>query len=289
MDAILLTVTGISVALAAVMGVLLIRMLREERRRSDARVALLSELAEQPSPASANLHAEAYRATISPQRRYVEPERPASAQPRPIVEHSRRANDAEPQVWTKPSRLLVLEDLELRPSTEQDVTVAHDLFEEQGEPSAWPRRLAVIGSLTAAIAVLVLGWSAFSQRQTAPATTATDLAEAIIEAPLELLSLRHAQQDGMFTITGLVQNPRTGRDLSRVKATLFVFGPGGAFITSGRAPLDFTTLRPGDESPFVIRVPVKGDVARYRIGFRGDDDRVLAHVDRRPTDAIAQK
>ena len=49
MDTILLTVTGVSLALAAVMGVLLARMLREERRRSDARVALLSELAADPA------------------------------------------------------------------------------------------------------------------------------------------------------------------------------------------------------------------------------------------------
>jgi len=93
----------------------------------------------------------------------------------------------------------------------------------------------------------------------------------------------------VFTITGLVQNPRAGRELANVKVTLFVFGAGGTFLTSGRAPLDFTALGPGDESSFVISVPVKGDVARYRIGFRGGDDRVLAHVDRRTADAVAQR
>jgi hypothetical protein len=36
-------------------------------------------------------------------------------------------------------------------------------------------------------------------------------------------------------------------------------------------------------------VPVKGPVARYRVGFRTEDGRVLPHVDRRGPDALAQK
>lgn len=244
MDAILLTVTGISVALAAGMGALLARMLRDERRRSDARVALLSELAAEPAQ-----------------------HKPANS-----------------------SRTLVFDDFELHPESEE-VAGVHDLFiaHEQNEPSPWPRRLAVIGSIAAMIALVAFGWSSLRNGQQGAAPAAQTAAAPVEEAPLELLSLRHTQQDGLLTITGLVQNPRTGKVLSRVKATLFVFGPGGSFITSGRAPLDFTSLGPGDESPFVIRVPVSGEVARYRVGFRGDNDRVLAHVDRRSAAAIAQK
>ena len=291
MDSILLAVTGVSLALAAVMGVLLARMLREERRRSDARVALLSELADQPAAATVPQAIEApaprpvrvreaqaaYR--FEPPPRAVEPE----PQPRVI--------EPEPLTRIKPSRLLVLddEDLDLRPELNRHETAAHELFEDRHAPSAWPRRLAVLGSIAAAIALSIIGWSAFTQRSVVPASVPSQIAEPVVDAPLELLSLGHSLQDGMFTITGLVQNPQAGRDLSRVKATLFVFGPGGSFITSGRAPLDFTSLGPGEESPFVIRVPVTGEVARYRIGFRGEDDRVLAHVDRRQADAFAQK
>jgi hypothetical protein len=39
----------------------------------------------------------------------------------------------------------------------------------------------------------------------------------------------------------------------------------------------------------VIRVPVSGAVARYRVGFRGEDDRVLGHIDRRNLEAVARK
>lgn len=266
MDTILLTVTGISLALAAGMGVLLARMLRDEHRRSDARVALLSELAGDPADL---------------------PVRTAPADlPAPVFGVQNRRS-IQPKARPTRSGTLVLDDFELHPE-HAAAAGAPDLFHEQDEPSPWPRRFAVIGSMAAVIALVLFGLSSLrqeSQQGTAPAQAAA----AAEDAPLELLSLRHTQQDGMLTITGLVQNARTGKALSRVKATLFVFGPGGSFITSGRAPLDFTTLGPGDESPFVIRVPVSGDVARYRVGFRGDDDRVLAHVDRRSADAIAQK
>jgi hypothetical protein len=73
-----------------------------------------------------------------------------------------------------------------------------------------------------------------------------------------------------------------------VFASAILFGPDGNFLTSARAPLDFTTLRPGDESPFVIPVPVTGSVARYRIGFRAADGSVIAHIDRR-TDGTTAK
>ena len=84
-----------------------------------------------------------------------------------------------------------------------------------------------------------------------------------------------------------MQNPRTGAPLSRVVVTAFAFGPDGTFLASSRAPLDFTTLAPGDESPFVVTVPVTGVVSRYRIGFRAEDGNVIAHVDKRAPEALA--
>ena len=54
------------------------------------------------------------------------------------------------------------------------------------------------------------------------------------------------------------------------------------------APLDFTVLRPGDESPFLISVPVQRPVARYRVGFRDEEGRIIGHVDRRAGGTIAR-
>lgn len=268
MDTILLTVTAISLALAAVMGVILARMLRDERRRSDARIALLSDMAADPA----------------------QPQSYAEVESRPAP--TRRLNiQPQHEPATKPSRTLRFDDYDLRPSTPltSEVHGVHDLFHEQEEPSPWPRRLAVVGGLAAVITLVVFGWSNIPLGRGDAAAPSGQISEVVVDVPLELLSLRHAQEDGTLTITGLVQNPRTGKQLAGVKATVFLFAANGSFITSGRAPLDFTALGPGDESPFLIRVPVTGNVARYRVGFRGDDDRVLAHVDRRSPDAIAQK
>ncbi len=104
---------------------------------------------------------------------------------------------------------------------------------------------------------------------------------------LELLSLKQSQEANALTITGLVQNPRDGAVLSKVSATALLFGPDGTFLASGRAALDFTVLRPGDESGFVINVPVTAPVARYRVGFRSEDGRVIGHIDRRTAATMA--
>ena len=228
----LIAVTGVSLALAAAMGGLLARMVREDRRRADARVQLLEELAA------------GGRGTADVQRPGVS-ERPVA-------------------------------DLPLRP-----MVTEHALFHEEPEPSPWPRRFAVIGSLAAVLALAIFGWSQI--RVTAPESAAT----VVAPPSLELLSLRHAREGNTLTVTGLVQNPKGAAALANVHATVFVFGPGGTFITSARAPLDFTSLAPGDESPFVVTVPVSGQVSRYRVGFRGRDDHVVGHVDRR-TDQLGR-
>ena len=45
-------------------------------------------------------------------------------------------------------------------------------------------------------------------------------------------------------------------------------------------PLDFTTLEPGDESPFVVTIPNVASVGRYQVSFRTESG-LLRHVDRR--------
>jgi len=231
MDTILVVITGLALAIAAAMGVILVRTLRLERRRSDARVALLEELAA-ARPVSA-------RAVAGP-----------------------------------------------------------EIFEEHDEPSAWPRRFAVIGVLAALLCGVFIGWrslgpagpvsSASSQPAAqAPGRPGSDATAAA--QPLELLSLQHAQQDGAMVISGLVQNPRGSAPLVGVQATVVLMAADGGTLASSRAAIDFTTLAPGDESPFVIRVPAAGGVARYRVGFRGANDRVLGHVDRRNNETVARK
>lgn len=177
-------------------------------------------------------------------------------------------------------------ELELRPSDTATVGV---MFAQPMRPSPWGPRIAI----AAPLALIVIGAAvAFHPAQpdigaSAPSASATPV-RAAVRMPIELLSLKHRQEGATLTVTGLVQNPRTAAPISKVFATAFVFAADGTSLASGRAPLDFTTLGPGDESPFVVTVPVKGEIARYRIGFRGDDGRVIAHVDRRAGSAIAR-
>lgn len=165
------------------------------------------------------------------------------------------------------------------------------LFIAPHEPSAWPRRLGIVAAL-ASLAILLVAGARGAGLFTQPARdgiSTAETSEAGGDSPrLELLSLTYAQQPNGMTITGLVQNPRSAAALTKVSATAFLFGDDGTFLASGRAPLDFTVLRPGDEAGFTITVTVSAPVARYRVGFRGDDGRIIGHIDRRSTAAIAR-
>ena len=98
--------------------------------------------------------------------------------------------------------------------------------------------------------------------------------------PLELVSMRHQREGTTLTVSGLVHNPAAGAAVNGVTAVVFAFDRNGGFVASGRAPLEFSSLAPGDESPFVVSVPNVSDVARYRVSFRTGHG-VVRHVDRR--------
>ena len=267
MDTILIAVTAVALAMAAGMAIVVATLLRQERARSDARVAALSELA-----ADAVVDSPARRPDAATLRS------PSIETPTPGPAHQPSA-----PVAFSPGTIA---DLEIRPA----VSGVPELFAETERRSPWGPRLAVIGCLAAI--VLAVGFAVVSGRSRAAATaagTAAQQAATIDTVPLELLTLRHEQDGQRLAITGLVKNPRAGAPLSHVVATVVLFGPDGAFLSSSRAPLDFTLLGPGGESPFVVSVPVTGQVSRYRVGFRTEDGRVIAHVDRRSPDALAQK
>ena len=222
MDVVLVSIAALSLVLALGMGLIVFKVLRDERQRSDARVAIL-----------------------------------AAATPRidlplasPLSATATMGNPAA-------------------------VSTRGELFAVDDEPSAWPRRAAVAAAVAASVALA--GYLMLPGRPV-PAPAAPAAAAA---APLELISLRYTQDAKALTISGSVQNPRNGVAVSQVFATVLLFGPDGKFLTSARAGLDFTTLSPGDASPFVVTVPVTSPVSRYRVGFRTADGAVIAHVDRR--------
>lgn len=252
MDTTLVSVTLLSMTMAAALSVIVWRMLRGERHRTEARVVALTSMATRPAT------------PFAPRTSRLAP----------------RASDP---------------DLALRESPVQSA----QLFAESEHASPWGRRFAVMAGLGLIVASVILlaltssGRKAPARHAPAANTAATasgqtpGRSDPAREAGLELLSLRDSRQPGALTITGLVQNPRGGAPLSRVTVTAYAFDDKGAFLASGRALIDVTALAPGDESPFVVSVPVTETVARYRIGFRDQDGRVIAHIDRRQQSPVA--
>lgn len=136
----------------------------------------------------------------------------------------------------------------------------------------WPAILAamvLVGGATAALALLGNG-------------TGTSAAESTTsQQPLELLSLRHETTSTTVKVVGLVRNPTGNRGVERLTAVVFLFDRQGGFLGSGRAPLEFTTVGPGEESPFAVSIDAPAGVARFRVSFRKDEGAMVPHVDRR--------
>jgi hypothetical protein len=263
MDITLTLVTALSLLIATALALVVLKLLRDERTRSDARVGALAAMSLDPILDAA------------PEHRLVPV--PPSIE-RPVRRSHRRAS---PDV--------LLDDFEIRPSGGA-VTGVGALFARAEEPSPWGRRLGVIAAFSAVvIAIGAVSVSIRRQEPAAPAAAQAQPAPVLDGVPLELLSLHHVQEPERLVITGVVQNPRNATAVSHVVATAFLFGPDGAFLASSRAPIDFTTLGPGVESPFVVSVATSGAVSRYRVGFRTEDGRVISHVDRRTPESLAQK
>jgi len=155
------------------------------------------------------------------------------------------------------------------------------MFAATDEPRAPSRRWLAF----AAVAILMAGLmgTAYALFKPAPLgaspsapqpSTASPAVPAARMRPIELLSLKHTIDAATFTLTGLVQNPVDGAPLARVVAVVYLFDNDGAYFATGRADLEFGGLRPGEESPFVVKIPNTARVRR-------DDGAVIAHVDRR--------
>jgi hypothetical protein len=248
MDTTLVTVTILSMGMAAALSVIVWRLLRDERRRSDARVAALAAAAAAPV------------ASAFPPRR----DAPRTDLADALAKAGRRHDD------------------EL-PLHEQPVT-SGAMFVTAPEPTPWWNRLAVMAGVALVITSAVLFGLAAKDRARVGTESA---ASAPVSPGLELLSLRDARDGDALTITGMVRNPRGAALRSHVAVTAYAFDDKGAFLASGRALLDVTALAGGDESPFLVTVPAAAAVARYRIGFRGEDGRVISHVDRRRSGPMA--
>lgn len=276
MQTLLIAVSVISAIAAAAMCAIVIRMLREERRRSDARIEALVALADgpagergaEPGPASESRSAAAAAVYMRPERAFRE-EPGDTLRTRPLF-----ATELEGGTGERTGD----------PETSGERNGA-PLFLPPVTPSPWGPRLAVAAALVAIAAVAAFALGSGDRGGGA----VPDTEESVALAPIELLALTHAIEKGALTITGLVQNPRGGRAHTDVRAVAYLLDEGGQTVATGTAPLDFRRLEPGVESPFVVTMAMADRVTRYRVGFRDGAGGVIAHVDRRQTGRIARR
>jgi hypothetical protein len=159
------------------------------------------------------------------------------------------------------------------------------LFGESPEPQ---RRsgfaIVMLGALLAALFGVTYTW--VSSGTSAPASVAANpparaTAPASSGMPLELLSLAHEQRKGVLVVRGVVRNPVSGSDRIDVVASVMLLDAAGGVLGSGRAALRAPQLRPGQETAFTVELPSHAQVRRYRVTFRAPDGSLVAHADRR--------
>jgi len=260
MEPTLVAVTLLSLAMAVAMGLVTWRLLRAERRRSDARVAALDDLSAVADPPGGG--------TASPPGR-------AEAETRVFADLPLR----QPRTGHHPARSAPVRQPGRAAARSAPVPAVPDavnrapLFTATRRPGGPGYSLAIGAVTVAAVAAVIALLSMAGGPRGAAGPD---------PAPLELVSLHHDRDGDALVITGVVQNPRGGRDRRDVSAVAFLFDRGGTFLASGTALLDFPQLAPGGESPFRILVTGAAAVGRYRVGFRSPDGEAVGHVDRRP-------
>lgn len=266
MELALSVVTLVSLALAISMSVVAWRLLREQRLRSAARVEALAALAGGEDIAEAALTAPVLAAPIMAAFELKPPYVPAAAG-RSDWDAEFRQVDAE---------------------TEVD-TARVEMFEAAAVPGAPARRwlaLAVVALMMATGMATVYGLRSSDWRRALSSSTDLGGGQAAQVRPLELLSLGHtAEPAGTFTITGFVRNPAEAHALNGIVVVVYVFDEQGRYFASGRGTLDATALTPGGQAAFTVRIPSVKGVSRYRVGFRSPEGDVVAHVDKRGSEA----
>ncbi len=292
MELLLIAVVLIAIGLAAVMSAVAWKLLSDGRNRSAARVAHLEQMAYAEADADVQAEEVDRFAALDDWRLDQENEENEEEEDddwdlaiRPV---GRDARTPPPERRPEPARPAARVRIVQGPRREagRPPAVARgDMFGSSAGRSPRPRRQGLAALLTAA-ALLLVGTGVVYAVRSAPslAGVARQVAApnpASLE-PLELLSLRHSSDPtGAFTVTGLVENPVDGASLTGIVAVVYLFDEEGRYYAGGRAGIELTSFRPGEESPFVVVVPNAGRVSRYRVGFRFEDGGVVSHVDGR--------
>lgn len=264
METLLIAVTVISLALAMAMSVVAWTLLRNERRRAAARIEALEALAFTGTRAG------------------------AANTPAPRIDVA-----SDTPEWDAAFRGFASEDEDAADAAmaggRTGAALPEAMFGAAPASNAGARKWLVVAAIGVLIAVGYATASAMrSPGAGAPPAaasaqpTASSQPSAAAPQPLELLSLRHSTDaNGAFAVSGFVQNPAGGRDLTNVEAVVYLFDANDQYFMTGRAPLEMADLKAGTESSFDVRVPGVTNVGRYRVGFRQPDGVAVGHLDKR--------
>jgi hypothetical protein len=273
MDIILLGITIVSLAVAFVMSVAAWRLMRDDKKRSAARVAALSVAASAPETA------------LERQKEVAVQEKPIVKAPwgrasfdSAAVAYATPAPLRTPAPIVPPAELPLNQPARIEPARASEPLVAHAsgfLGAEDIQRDGGGRQKSLAFAAVFLFVVLSGGlvWMMAGPRGTTPVAVGPN-------SPLELVSLTHARQNQKLAVSGLVRNPASGKPIEHLSAVVFLFDRMGTFVTSSRANVDFLKLGAGDESPFVVSLDAPASVARYRVSFRTDDG-IVPHIDRR--------
>jgi hypothetical protein len=248
MDTLLLGITVVSLIVALVMSVTAWRLMRDEKRRSAARIAALSAAATEG------------------------PEIVHRAEPQPLdsdIVH--RVEAALPRAPWKPPVVKPIAD-----TIDSSVPLGSGFLGSSPQPAESDNRQKTLAVAAVVFFACLVGGTAWVMS----APEGTSAVAVGPNSPLELVSLSHSREDEKLSVSGLVRNPASGKAVENLSAVVFLFDRTGTFVTSSRAHVDFLRLAAGDESPFVVSIAAPATVARYRVSFRTDDG-VVPHIDRR--------
>ncbi|MBA2356205.1 MAG: hypothetical protein H0V80_16265 [Acidobacteria bacterium] len=303
-------VTIAALVMSVALGWLALRLLREEQRRSDARVAVLSAALDgssdqpvqgfRPGLLQAPRHLNGWQAS----RMAVPTAAPAPGTPTVVLLDDSRDDDAFFSEKDTPPAVRGLDTASLRDEQESRV------FAETPRRQSDLRGALMVGVMAAlALVVFAYLWLGRSAAEavgdvtrtasTTPSTarpaepgtdprpgaaaTAGTSAQATAGLPLDLVTLGHEQRGGRVIVRGLVRNPVAGSARSAIVAHVALLDQAGAVVGTGQAPVDVRHLKPGVDGGFAVTLPSDPRVRRYRVTFRGDSGLLVAHQDRRAT------
>jgi len=240
---VLLVVTLVSLVLAVVMSAVAWRVARDERARTNARVAALASDIQQAVAAAGGRRSE------------------------PVLR-------AVPQAQPDAVELFITQHPSAA-SSRSVVVVAIGLF-----VFATLAALAAVFTSGSGLTDTTHPTNLNHQTNSAHTPNPANATGATRPASLDLTALGHERDGDRLIVRGVVSNPSSSATAGPLTAVVFAFDRDGGFVTSGRAAIDSATLAPGQYSPFTVALEHAGRVVRYRVSFR-TDAAVVPHVDRR--------